>query len=379
MSGLQEKLCAAESAIRDLFPWPRESPCAVRRRGDQERLAPLFDHFGLFFEEERAGQRVSTALHPFAGKSAGAIDISRENVAASAMSSGVCSNRACPARGGEVVKALSVCSKCRYVAYCGVSCQREDWPAHRAWCKRTTTQHADSSSTSVTIDDGSLSFARAATAAVIGASGPIAMLAWIWRSKAGYKGEIPTGLLPPIVLVELADSDSTAWQPPIAMRVSELLDPLICDGIPQMYVRLVMDREPGGLGAQIRSGERVMCIVTTPARDPRRIKALSLAHCVPLPLLARKFKMIERAAEGDDSTYGVPVLEAHYIIARPVLGDDEALLFGARAEEDMLSDDKVDRAFCNLQHAVGHGPHATSARVHAVLVSDCEITMTVRR
>ena len=383
---LMAKLTAAESATRDLFPWPPGSRGAVRRRGDQDSLSSLWDFFGLFFEEERRGQRVYTSLHTLVGKSAASRELSRESVAASAVTSGVCNNRACPSRNVEEVKGLSLCSRCRFVAYCGIACQRDDWPAHKAACKRSAAPPSEPAPTgdAMTISAGSTAFSSAATAAVVAASGPIAMLAWIWRSKTGYKGEIPArGILPPVVLVELAESEGAGWKPPVAMRVSELLDPLGCESIPallelqfpRMFVMQVMDAAAGSLGAQIRSGERVMCVVTTPARDPRRTKILSLVHCVPLPLLARKLKAIERAEAGSGvgEMYATPVLEALAIVARPVFGDEEALLFGHRAEEDRVSDAKVDRTFCNLQAALDYagGP---PARVHALLVSDCELT-----
>jgi hypothetical protein len=35
-------------------------------------------------------------------------------------------------RSGE----LKECAACRAVRYCGKACQKEDWPAHKATCKR---------------------------------------------------------------------------------------------------------------------------------------------------------------------------------------------------------------------------------------------------
>jgi hypothetical protein len=31
---------------------------------------------------------------------------------------------------------LKECAACRAVRYCGKACQKEDWPAHKATCKR---------------------------------------------------------------------------------------------------------------------------------------------------------------------------------------------------------------------------------------------------
>ena len=43
------------------------------------------------------------------------------------------------------------------------------------------------------------------------------------------------------------------------------------------------------VGQSLRSGERVMVIVTTPAPDPRRTKIMSLTHQVSLAQLGKKF------------------------------------------------------------------------------------------
>lgn len=383
MRELMSRLEAADSATLGLFP-----PLGgfVRRPGSVEKLAPLFDFFGLFFEEERRDARVVTTLHTLAGKSPEEMVRNAEAIAASAKTSGLCYNPACPLRADGTFKELSLCSGCRSAGYCGVPCQREHRPAHKAACKRIAAGISLPAAGSIEVAGDAIAFSRAATAATIGASGPIAILSWIWRSKTGYKGEIPSaGRLPPVLLIELAESGTTGWREPIAMRISEITDPLCCESksswlaasrFPEFIVRLVMDTDARGYGAQVRSGERVLCIVTTPSRDPRLTKWLTLAHCVPLPVLSKTLKRIERAADskGVDSMYGVPVLEARAVVARPVSGAEADLLFGGdRAEEDVAADHKADRTFCNLQHAVDFDARTPLAPVHTVLMSDSEL------
>jgi hypothetical protein len=384
-----EECQATTSATLDLFPWPKSG--GLDRSIQHDGMASLFDYFGLFFEDERGGARVFTTMHTFRGETAEQRALSREAIAASAQTSGVCYNLSCDLRRTGEFKELSLCSRCRCVGYCSVACQRAHWPEHKMLCK----QHAADLKAAPTdgpehiiVDTAAAAFSRCATAAVVGASGPIAALSWIWRASTGYAGEIPDkGRLPPVVLIEFPDTASPC-APPIAMRISELLDPLCIDPtnfnsawlsgmmFPRFFVGLVSS--PGdAIGAQLRSGERVFCIVTTPARDPRRTKWLTLVHCVPVSLLSRVHKRIERAAmsEGVASMYAVPVLEARCIVARPVdRGSTEARnLFGFRAPEDALADAKVDRAFCNLQFAADSVSSTEPSPVHALLMSNCEL------
>ena len=46
-----------------------------------------------------------------------------------------CHNPSCPAPPEAVEDSLSICSRCRMVAYCSVECQRANWKAHKAMCK----------------------------------------------------------------------------------------------------------------------------------------------------------------------------------------------------------------------------------------------------
>jgi hypothetical protein len=34
--------------------------------------------------------------------------------------------------------AISVCAKCHFATYCGVECQKKDWPTHKKVCKKCT-------------------------------------------------------------------------------------------------------------------------------------------------------------------------------------------------------------------------------------------------
>lgn len=384
---LLNRLKAAESATVDAFP---PLPGFQRRPGSVESMAHFFDHFGLFFEEERLGSRVFTTVHALAGKSPEESARTLETIAASAKTSGLCYNPSCPLRAEGTFKELALCSACRSAGYCGVPCQREHRPLHKAACKRIAAGIAAADlppgAGSVELAGGAEAFSRAATAATVGASGPIAILSWIWRSKTGYGGEIPkAGLLPPVVLIELADSNATGWRQPIPLRISELTDPLGCEpgsawlgamNFPEFFVRLVMEEDGRGYGTQVRSGERVLCVVTTPSRNPRRTKWMTLVHSVPLPVLSRKLKRIERAvdSDGEDSMYAMQVLEARAIVARPVFGDEASLLFNdRRAEDDIATDHKADLAFCNLQYAVDFDVRTPLAPVHALLMSDCEL------
>jgi hypothetical protein len=382
-----KRLFAVTAATRDVFPWP---PGHVRKRGDTDDVAPLFDHYGLFFEEEREG-RTFTSLHTFLGRSNEERACSLEAIAASAQTAGLCYNPVCPLRPSGTFKALSLCSRCRMVGYCGTACQREHWPAHKALCKRAagvaggSDAVAASPGASIAVDDGAAAFSRAATAAVMGASGPIAMLSWIWRSKAGYNGDAGTsGRLPPVVLVELLDEDcASGWKAPTPMRISELTDPLGSNPsasawlteaqFPAFFVRVLVDATKGGMSDQVRSGARVWCIVTTPARNPRRTKLLTLVHAVPLPLLARKLQRIQREADGAgaDSMMATPVLQAKSIVARPITAaEGDALSMGVAGSH---TEAKAARAFCNLQYATDFDPSTALAPVHALLISDCEL------
>lgn len=392
---LMKKLQAAETATRECFPWPAGTPARVQ--GDTESFASAFDCFGIYFDKERRGARVFTTLHTFRGKSDEEKARALEAIAASAVTSGACCNPACESRKAGEFVALSACSRCRSVYYCNASCQREDWPAHKAICKRASQGMKPEvaprvGETTISVDDAATSFSRCATAAVVGASGPIAMLAWIWRSKAGYRGELPStrGVVPPVVLFELADSETGVWKSPLAMRMSELVDPLCAKGtspwlektsFPVFFVRLIMDETPGGIGAQVRSGERVLCIVTTPARDPRLTKWLTLVHRVPVPILERRLKAMERAeqrSEDVESMYALQLLEARSLIARPVFGEEADLLFGSCAPEDEEADRWVDRTFCNLTAAMDFDASTPLAPVHGLLVSDMEMVFKGR-
>ena len=117
----------------------------------------------------------------------------------------------------------------------------------------------------------------------------------MWRKSTGYAGTAPVTSRdtdkyphPPIALIEL---DDAAREPPMAMRISELrlfelLTGQVGDAAPaavaaerafidaQALVALCTYVASGddAPGADVRSGARVLCVVTTPARDPRRTR-----------------------------------------------------------------------------------------------------------
>lgn len=399
-------LFAAYKKTRHFFP-PLYNH--TENPGDSEDAGPVLKAHGAFFEKTRAGP-VYTSVHAIS-KTDSQKEATREAAAAMVARTGACSNTACASRTRGVPRPqLKLCGRCHLVGYCGVDCQRAHWAGHKDFCKENAL--ASPSSAPVVIDEAVGAFQQMATAAVTNASGPIAMLSHIWRRRSGYaggsadaaasrRGDFP---LPPVVLLEI---DDAARAPPAALRISAL--PLFdivlsADGIahpekrfvdeialaPLLTMSLRSDMPPG---PELRSGARVMVVVTTPARDARRTKIVTLVHGVPLAQLARTFRALERAAadesggdsdDSEDSTAlkqqtAVMLLAATQIIARP-LDDAEA---AALPMDDGRAEDTDDRllvagAFCNFVDAPGVARLAPGAhglrRVIAIIVGDLETT-----
>jgi hypothetical protein len=326
---------------------------------------------------------------------------------------GACGNVACASRArGATRPQLKLCGRCHLVGYCCIDCQRAHWPEHKDYCAANAL--ASPSSVAVAVDKAVGAFLQMATAAATNASGPIAMLAQIWRQQSGYKGGPPSSAargdfpMPPVVLLEI---DDAARAPPAAMRISALpmFEIMFAAGGGHPEKRFVDEISLGPLllmlldsdappGPELRSGARVMVVATTPARDPRRTKIMSLTHGVPLADLAQTFRAIERAAadessgdsdDSEDSTAlknqtAIILLAATQIIARP-LDDAEA---AAVPMDDGDAESTADRllvaaTFGNFVDAPGVTPLAPREHglrhVVAIIVGDVEMLMAASR
>jgi hypothetical protein len=399
-------LIAAYEKTRRFFPPLHDH---AENRGDSDDVGPVLRAHGAFFEKTRAGP-VFTSVHAI-HKTDAQKESSREAAAAMVARTGACGNAACASRTSGVPRPqLKLCGRCHLVGYCGVDCQRAHWAAHKDFCKDNAL--ANPSSEPVVVDEAVGAFQQIATAAVNNASGPIAMLAHIWRQRSGYAGGSADAAanhrggspLPPVVLLEI---DDAARAPPAALRISALplFDIILSDdGAAHPEKRFVDDVMLGPLllmslrsdatpGPELRSGARVMVVVTTPARDPRRTKIMTLTHGVPLETLAKTFRTLERAAvdesggdsdDSEDSTAyqqqtAVMLLAATQIIARP-LDDAEAAVLPMDDGNEESTDERllVAGTFGNFVDALGvarlaPGEHGLR-RVVAIIVGEVEMT-----
>lgn len=304
-------LFAAYRKTRHFFPALHNH---TEHRGDSEDVGPVLKAHGAFFAESRTGP-VFTSTHSVRATGAQK-DVSREAAAAMAARTGACGNVACASRArGATRPQLKLCGRCHLVGYCCIDCQRAHWPEHKDYCAANAL--ASPSSVAVAVDEAVGAFLQMATAAATNASGPIAMLVQIWRQQSGYKGGPPSSAargdfpMPPVVLLEI---DDAARAPPAAMRISALpiFEIMFAAGGGHPEKRFVDEISLGPLllmlldsdappGPELRSGARVMVVATTPARDPRRTKIMTLTHGVPLADLAKTFRAIERAAADESS------------------------------------------------------------------------------
>jgi hypothetical protein len=381
------------------------------RNGGMEDAGPVLHAHGAFFEKTRTGPTF-TSVHGIR-KSDAQKDTLREAAVAMAARTGACSNVACASRVRGVPRPpLMLCGRCHLASYCGDNCQRAHWPAHKSYC-RANALASPASAAPVVIDEAVGAFQQMATAAVGNASGPIAMLAYIWRRQSGYAGVNATSMaqwtggcpLPPVVLLEI---DDAARAPPAAMRISALpmFDIMLsADGVAHPEKRFVDAVDLTGLlmfllrsdsapGPELRSGARVMVVATTPARDARRTKIMTLTHGVPLAELAATYRALERAAADKSGRYSddpedgtafqqqtaVMLLAVTQIIARP-LDDAEvaALPLPDGDAEAEVVDLLVARTFGNFIDAPGIASLAPGEqglqRMMAIIVGDVQMTI----
>ena len=408
---LRTRLSANDNTL-NRFPWPQGTP-----PGTVDEAGHILNTWGAWFDDEsgegsRFACKVFTTVH-FSPRTD--TERAREAQAASFFSSAACGNVECDhRRTGKFVK-LEMCSRCRLIGYCGVACQTVHWQEHKVLCK--SLRVPKSSDTSIPVNLSLAAFHRAATALCVGASGPIALLNWIWRQNSGYAGDIPfleesigeklTHPFPPIVLIELEEN----MQPPIAMRISQVniydvKDPTfewLNTSLNFTNILVTTLRDATVVGRALRSGERVFCVVTTTARDPRRTKIMSLTHAVPMPFLAKKFREIKQVAEKElgesgakdrstknlEKRYTAPhLLEATHIIARGMTTEEIDVFINGHVHEDdrkrhLESNEKTAQAFCNCQYAVSNESgseneaNCTLSYVHAIIISGIE--MVVRK
>lgn len=101
------------------------------------------------------------------------------------------------------------------------------WPGHKEVWKCNAAPKLPAPTSVVTVDLSLAAFHRVATALCIGASGPIAMLSWIWRLRDGYLGTKLTvdtppskgfSPFPPIILIKIVEG----MEPPVNMRISQI-------------------------------------------------------------------------------------------------------------------------------------------------------------
>ena len=201
---------------------------------------------------------------------------------------------------------LMMCSGCKLAAYCDKACQKAGWAEHKLRCKE---KQPTAPSSDWLPSKANQNFHIAARDIISRASGPLAVLHALWTRRMEAQG-LPPGI-PPMLHLELASDEDFAL--PCAWRASAYfpgMPPRAADWLNKLeevklFISLVTGRVPNPpYDAELRSGERIGVIITTPSHA--RIKFMSLKHGVPLGQLRSRVRDFTNKAAGKLHGASVP-------------------------------------------------------------------------